>query len=204
MNSKRKNLRLSPHLKELLKVEDENLQKLHKIVADALNEEKSLVNILYEENEDSNLTFGEKIADKVATFGGSWTFILSFLSLLGVWTLFNIHFHNKGFDPYPFILLNLVLSCIAALQGPVIMMSQNRKDKKDRKKSEHEYLVNLKAEIQIREINQKFDILMLDQIKVLIEMQKDYSHNFNALRSRLEGYLKNPEKFNKNTNVITK
>ena len=118
---------------------------------------------LYELIDDSNYndTFGERMADKIADFGGSWTFILSFLSFLGVWIFSNIYFlSNKGFDPYPFILLNLILSCIAALQAPLIMMSQNRQEEKDRDRAKQDLKINYKAEEEIRSLHKKMDILL--------------------------------------------
>ena len=113
------------------------------------------------------------LADKVASFGGSWKFIIIFFSFLLAWVLINFWWlHNKGFDPYPFILLNLFLSCIAAIQAPVIMMSQNRKEEKDRQRAINDYLVNLKSEIELRNLHQKIDLLMSEQMQTLFEIQK--------------------------------
>jgi len=126
-----------------------------------------------EQEDISTITFGERIADKVATFGGSWTFIITFLSFLVIWILINVFlFLNKGFDPYPFILLNLILSCIAALQAPVIMMSQNRQEQKDRERSKKDYMINLKSELEIRMLHEKIDHLIMHQQQELIEIQK--------------------------------
>ncbi len=109
-----------------------------------------------------NLTFGQKAADKIAKFGGSWTFIISFFIVLASWIAFNVYvLNNKGFDPYPFILLNLILSCLASIQAPIIMMSQNRQEEKDRERAEWDLKINEKAEAEIREISKKLDILML-------------------------------------------
>lgn len=126
------------------------------------------------ENDDNTaLTFGQKVADKVATFGGSWTFIISFCSFLLVWILINIFwFKNQGFDPYPYILLNLILSCIAALQAPVIMMSQNRQEEKDRIRAKNDYMINLKSELEIRMLHEKIDHLIMHQQEELLEIQK--------------------------------
>ncbi len=100
---------------------------------------------------ENEFTFGERLSDKIAEFGGSWSFILSFLFFMMLWITANVVLlANKGFDPYPFILLNLILSCLAALQAPIIMMSQNRQEQKDRKRSENDYKTNLKAELEIR------------------------------------------------------
>ena len=108
-----------------------------------------------------NLTIGQRTADKIATFGGSWTFIISFFTILAVWIAFNVYaLHNKGFDPYPFILLNLILSCLASIQAPIIMMSQNRQEEKDRERAEWDLKINEKAEVEIREISKKLTILM--------------------------------------------
>ena len=119
------------------------------------------------------LTFGERIADKVSAFGGSWTFILGFFALLLVWMSVNLWLlGSKPFDPYPFILLNLVLSCVAAFQAPVIMMSQRRKDAKDRLRAENDYRVNLKSELEIRLLHEKIDHQLAHQWERLAEMQQ--------------------------------
>jgi uncharacterized membrane protein len=115
--------------------------------------------------------FGERLSDRIAAFGGSWTFIITFFTILIVWMAINIYLlHNKGFDPYPFILLNLVLSCIAAVQAPVIMMSQNRQEFKDRAHSEYDFKVNMKAEIEVRLLHEKVDHLLLHQHKNMVEL----------------------------------
>jgi uncharacterized membrane protein len=109
----------------------------------------------------------------VAEFGGSWKFIILFLSFILIWILANVLLLiNKGFDPYPFILLNLILSCIAALQAPVIMMSQNRQEEKDRERAKKDYMINLKSELEIRMIHEKLDHLIQHQQHELIEIQK--------------------------------
>lgn len=132
---------------------------------------------------DVPLSTGEKMADKVAEFGGSWTFIISFGTVLIVWIVLNSFFLvQKAFDPYPYILLNLVLSCIAALQAPIIMMSQNRQETKDRQRSEYDYKVNLKAELEIRMLHEKLDHLMIIQMQKIMEfqqMQMDYMEEMN-------------------------
>jgi uncharacterized membrane protein len=134
-------------------------------------------------SKDAPLTIGEKMADKVAEFGGSWTFIISFGSVLVVWIVLNsVFLLQKAFDPYPYILLNLVLSCIAALQAPIIMMSQNRQETKDRQRSEYDYKVNLKAELEIRMLHEKLDHLMIIQMQKIMEfqqMQMDYMEEMN-------------------------
>ncbi len=122
---------------------------------------------------DDKLTIGQKFADNIATFGGSWTFIIVFFSFILFWISINIWMlHAKPFDPYPFILLNLILSCLAAIQAPIIMMSQNRQEQKDRQRSEHDYKINLKAELEIKLLSEKIDHLLVHQSKKLLEIQE--------------------------------
>ena len=122
---------------------------------------------------DDNRTFGERVADKVAAFGGSWTFIIIFASVLISWVILNsLILLNKGFDPYPYILLNLFLSMLAAIQAPIIMMSQNRQSAKDRQTAEHDYEINLKAELEICAIQEKLDELREQKWAKLVEMQE--------------------------------
>ena len=122
---------------------------------------------------DQKLTFGEALADKIAEFGGSWKFIILFAAVLIVWIGINTAVLLwKPFDPYPFILLNLILSCLAAVQAPVIMMSQNRQEAKDRLRSEHDYQINLKAELEIRHLHEKIDHLLSRQWERLVEIQQ--------------------------------
>ncbi|MCX8123097.1 MAG: DUF1003 domain-containing protein [Spirochaetes bacterium] len=119
------------------------------------------------------LKIRERIADKVASFGGSWKFIIIFISILVMWIVINgFYIINKPFDPYPFILLNLILSCLAALQAPIIMMSQNRQEMKDRIRSENDYKINLKSEIEIRTLHEKVDHLLLDQWSKMMKIQQ--------------------------------
>ncbi|MGL4582706.1 MAG: DUF1003 domain-containing protein [Flavobacterium sp.] len=122
---------------------------------------------------EAKLTLGQRIADKVAAFGGSWTFIITFFTFLIIWMAINIWvFTAKPFDPYPFILLNLILSCLAAIQAPIIMMSQNRQEQKDRQRNEHDYKINLKAELEIKLLSEKIDHLLVHQNKKLLEIQE--------------------------------
>ncbi|HEX5111201.1 MAG TPA: DUF1003 domain-containing protein [Saprospiraceae bacterium] len=149
----------------------EQLAKLHEIVQQSIDEEKLVVENLLNAPKET-LTIGQRISDQVAKFGGSWNFIISFAAILFAWILFNVYAaESKRFDPYPFILMNLVLSTIAALQAPVIMMSQNRTEEKDRKRNEEDYIINLKAELQVRSLHEKIDLLQQEQIKVLYETQ---------------------------------
>ncbi|MPT35470.1 MAG: DUF1003 domain-containing protein, partial [Flavobacterium sp.] len=128
-----------------------------------------------------------RVADKVAEFGGSWTFIISFMFFLVAWIALNVFMlANKGFDPYPFILLNLILSCIAALQAPVIMMSQNRQEEKDRERSKNDYMINLKSELEIRMLHEKIDHLILHQEQSMLEIQKIQIDMMNDIIHKME------------------
>ena len=157
---------------KLLSDENEHLNKLHSIVKQSIESEELVIqNLLHPPIEV--LTKGQKISDKVAQFGGSWKFIILFGIILTLWIIFNIVAIGVfKFDPYPFILMNLILSTIAALQAPIIMMSQNRQEEKDRMRSENDYLINLKAEMQIRSLHQKIDVLLEEQVKTLFEIQE--------------------------------
>lgn len=125
------------------------------------------------EKKDSSNSYGQKLADRVASFGGSWKFIILFSIIIIIWITGNIVFlADKGFDPYPFILLNLILSCLAALQAPVIMMSQNRQEEKDRERAKQDYMINLKAELEIRTLHEKLDHLIIHQQQELLNIQQ--------------------------------
>lgn len=148
------------------------LSVLEKSVLSSLTNKTTLSDKI--DNEDQKiLTTGQKVADKVATFGGSWKFIILFGVFILIWITLNIFWlFNKGFDPYPFILLNLILSCLAAIQAPVIMMSQNRQEEKDRDRSKKDYMINLKSELEIRILHEKIDHFIMDQQQELLELQK--------------------------------
>ena len=171
---------------QLFTDENKHLDKLHKIVKDTIIAEELIVyNLLNPPIE--TLTEGQKISDKVARFGGSWRFIISFGIILALWIIFNIiAIGHYKFDPYPFILLNLLLSSIAALQAPIIMMSQNRQEEKDRMRGENDYLINLKAEMQIRSLQQKMDLLLEDQIRMLFETQEKQLELLQEINFKLE------------------
>ena len=157
----------------------------HKVL-DSLIDHKTISKKIKKEEKQTS-TFGQKIADKVAKFGGSWTFIILFSSFLFVWIIINVYWlANKGFDPYPFILLNLILSCVAAMQAPVIMMSQNRQEEKDRGRSKKDYMVNLKSEIEIRMLHEKIDHLIMHQQQELLEIQKVQIEMMNDILEQLE------------------
>jgi len=170
-------------LKTLLVAQEDNLQRLHNLVEDAICDENLITRQLQESEEDEDVTFGERLADRVADFGGSWTFILIFGGIITVWILINTVFllRKPTFDPYPFILLNLVLSCLAALQAPVIMMSQNRQETKDRRRARNDYATNLKAEIEIQGMHRKLDFL-LEQLPGLLESQRRHTQALDELR----------------------
>jgi uncharacterized membrane protein len=160
------------YLTGLIKQETGEVDALETEVVDSITHSK----ILSENIEDvieEKLTFGQRIADHIAEFGGSWTFIIIFFAFILFWMSINvIALATKAFDPYPFILLNLILSCLAAIQAPIIMMSQNRQEQKDRQRSEHDYKVNLKAELEIRLLNEKMDHLIIHQSRRLLEIQE--------------------------------
>lgn len=159
-------------LTSLISEEDRELNLLEKEVVEAISSSKILSENI-EDDIEEKLTFGQRVADHIATFGGSWTFIISFFSFLLAWIGINIWFlFGKAFDPYPFILLNLILSCLAAIQAPIIMMSQNRQEHKDRIRSEHDYKINLKAELEIKLLHEKIDHLLIHQNKRLMEIQQ--------------------------------
>jgi uncharacterized membrane protein len=177
----------------LNKSENEQINKLHSIVTDAINEQQLILEQLKNPPQDL-LTRGQKLSDKVAQFGGSWFFIIIFFIVLLGWIIFNvISIQKLVFDPYPFILMNLILSCVAAIQAPIIMMSQNRQEEKDRKRAENDYLINLKAEIEIRNINQKLNLLMEEQLHKLVESQALEIKLLDEINKKLQ-HPKPPEK----------
>ncbi|HLV39837.1 DUF1003 domain-containing protein [Xanthomarina sp.] len=139
-----------------------SIEKQELISADTLSEKDQIAG-----------SYGQRLADKVASFGGSWKFIILFSIIIFIWISSNIIIlADKGFDPYPFILLNLILSCLAALQAPIIMMSQNRQEEKDRKRAKLDYMVNLKAELEIRTLHEKLDHLIIHQQQDLLNIQQ--------------------------------
>lgn len=173
------------YIAQFLQSEVGELTDLHKNVIKSLTADKSFVSKV--EDEPDNRTFGQMIADKVADFGGSWTFIISFFVFILIWISSNVYILlNKGFDPYPFILLNLILSCLAALQAPVIMMSQNRQEEKDRERAKKDYMINLKSELEIRMLDEKVDHLIMHQQQELIEIQKVQIEMMNDILERIK------------------
>lgn len=160
------------YLTKLVEQERGELAKIDLDVMSAIRDNAILSENIQDEIE-AKLTFGQKLADKIAEFGGSWTFIIVFFSFLILWMITNVWILvTKPFDPFPFILLNLILSCLAAIQAPIIMMSQNRQEQKDRVRSEHDYKINLKAELEIKLLSEKIDHLLVHQNKKLLEIQE--------------------------------
>lgn len=160
------------YVEDVLVTETGELSQLEQDVVQSLRQQELLSADLNREF-DSQLTVGERFADRIAGFGGSWPFILIFLFCCGLWIALNaLAMFGHPFDPYPFILLNLVLSTLAAIQAPVIMMSQNRQEAKDRLRAEHDYRVNLKAELEIRHLHAKLDQLLSHQWRHLLEIQQ--------------------------------
>ncbi len=160
-------------LHDLIHSTENDIGKINNFFVENINDDELLTHVLME-GQEKEMTFGEKLSDKVATFGGSWAFIITFFSLLTGWIILNaLILIQKPFDPYPFILLNLILSCIAAIQAPIIMMSQNRKEERDRQRAQNDYLINLKAEMEIKNLQlnmknlfeiQKRQIELLDEL----------------------------------------
>ncbi len=177
----------SKYTQKLLEIQNEHQRMMNEIVSRAIAEQEGLVKKLYEEEKSIKRSQGEKIADSVASFGGSWSFIIIFFIVLFLWMSYNSVVPTQSiFDPYPFILLNLLLSCLAAIQAPIILMSQNRKESRDRKRAQDDYLVNLKTELENRFIDQKLDLFINEQFKELIEIQKVQINKLETLESQVK------------------
>jgi len=160
------------YVKDVLEDELGELSALDNEVIESLQQHEILSSDLIKQFE-TKLTFGQRLSDRIATFGGSWRFIILFGAVLFGWIILNgILLLNRGFDPYPFILLNLILSCLAAIQAPIIMMSQNRAEARDRLRAENDYKINLKAELEIRHLHEKIDHLLRRQYNRLFEIQQ--------------------------------
>ena len=160
------------YVHSLLESEKGELSELEKEVLDSLQKHELISSDIDKEFE-GEWTLGERLADRVATFGGSWSFLIIFALFLCAWiTINSLVLLWRPVDPYPFILLNLVLSCLAAIQAPIIMMSQNRQESKDRLRAQHDYQVNLKAELEIRQIHEKLDHLLSKQWERLVQIQE--------------------------------
>jgi uncharacterized membrane protein len=160
------------YIKEVLEDEIGELSALDQEVIESLEQHEILSSDLSKQFE-RKLTFGERLSDHIAEFGGSWKFLISFGAVLFIWIAINgVILATHAFDPFPFILLNLILSCLAAVQAPVIMMSQNRAEARDRLRAENDYKVNLKAELEIRHLHEKIDHLLRRQYNRLFEIQQ--------------------------------
>jgi len=181
------------YLENIITKEIGELGKLEKEVIKAVDSDQLLAENINIELE-TELTTGQRLADKIAEFGGSWSFIIFFFSFILIWMVINIFIlAAKPFDPYPFILLNLLLSCLAAIQAPIIMMSQNRKEQKDRARSEHDYKINLKAELEIRLLHEKLDHLMIHQNKHLLEIQEIQLDYLEEIAAKKKSHKKTEE-----------
>ncbi|MEP7321991.1 MAG: DUF1003 domain-containing protein [Saprospiraceae bacterium] len=160
------------YLTSLITQEKGELAEIDKDVMDAIRN-NSILSENLEEKIDDKITVGQRVADHIAEFGGSWIFIISFFAFIVLWISTNIWvLATKPFDAFPFILLNLILSCLAAIQAPIIMMSQNRQEQKDRIRAEHDYKINLKAELEIKLLSEKIDHVLVHQNKKLLEIQE--------------------------------
>ena len=160
------------YVKEVLQDEIGELSALDQEVIESLQQHEILSSDISKQFE-TKLTFGERLSDRIAEFGGSWKFLISFGAVLFAWIAINgVILVTRAFDPYPFILLNLILSTLAAVQAPIIMMSQNRAEARDRLRAENDYKVNLKAELEIRHLHEKIDHLLRKQYNRLFEIQQ--------------------------------
>jgi uncharacterized membrane protein len=172
------------YVERLLEEEKGELTQLEKQVLESLRDQE-ILSQNPETEFDAGLTLGQRAADRIADFGGSWIFIGIFALVMLCWMLLNSYvLAARPFDPYPYILLNLVLSCLAAVQAPVIMMSQNRQEARDRQRSLHDYQVNLKAELEIRHLHQKIDHLLSRQWERLVEIQEVQMELINQIGRR--------------------
>lgn len=171
------------YVQDALEAERGELTDLDRAVIDSLASQRLMSADIYAAY-DRSITFGQRLADRMADVAGSWTFIMGFASFLGVWIVMNAVVLIKHFDPYPFILLNLILSCLAAVQAPVIMMSQNRQEDRDRLRAENDYQVNLKAELEIKQLHEKLDHIMTHQWERLAEIQQLQMDLINELVSQ--------------------
>ena len=160
------------YVKEVLEDEIGELSALDNEVIQSL-EQHEILSADISKQFEKKLTFGERLSDHIAEFGGSWKFLITFGAVIFVWIGANaVLLATRAFDPYPFILLNLILSCLAAVQAPIIMMSQNRAEVRDRLRAENDYKVNLKAELEIRHLHEKIDHLLRRQYNRLFEIQQ--------------------------------
>jgi uncharacterized membrane protein len=172
------------YVHDLLESEKGELTVLEHEVVESLRKHE-LLSANVDAEFEQKWSFGERLADKIATFGGSWSFLIIFGVFLMIWIGINsLVLLWRPVDPYPYILLNLVLSCLAAIQAPIIMMSQNRQEAKDRLRSQHDYQVNLKAELEIRILHEKLDHLLSHQWERLVEIQEVQLDLLSELRQK--------------------
>lgn len=163
-------------IKELLDITDREFtdeELIHRLIMTEMTKNS---------DSEEKVSFGQKASDAVAKFAGSWAFIFSFIAVMVIWMVLNIVLAQRAFDAYPFILLNLVLSCIAAVQAPLIMMSQNRQEAKDRKRAENDYRINLKSELIIDDLHRKLDLVLENQKKIskrLYDLEAEKRENQN-------------------------
>ena len=172
------------YVHDLLESEKGELTVLEHEVVESLRKHE-LLSANVDAEFEQKWSFGERLADRIASFGGSWSFLIIFFVLLTIWIAVNsLVLLWRPVDPYPYILLNLVLSCLAAIQAPIIMMSQNRQETKDRMRSQHDYQVNLKAELEIRILQEKLDHLLSHQWERLVQIQEVQLDLLSELRQR--------------------
>lgn len=181
------------YVEDTLEEELGEITEMEREVIDSLKEHDIISEAPDEEEDDANRTLGERISDGVADFGGSWKFIILFSILIVLWMCANIFLwkQQSAPDPYPFILLNLLLSCIAAFQAPIIMMSQHRQETRDREHAEQDYRVNLKSELEIRHLHEKMDHLMQHHIQRLMDIQQVQGELLRELTERLPPKTRN-------------
>lgn len=162
----------SEWVNDMLATQKGELSRMEDQVLGSIRREEILARKLMRDDRQKKGTLGQRAADGLARFGGSWAFLIAFTCILAVWIAVNAARGARAFDPFPFILLNLLLSCLAAVQAPIIMMSQNRQEARDRKRAESDYQVNLKAELEIRSLHEKIDHLLDHQWQYLMEIQQ--------------------------------
>jgi len=161
-------------IKDLLKQDKVQLKEMDSLVNQVIEDEKILTSQTIEIEEDESSNFGDRLSDKMADIGGSWGFIIGFLIFILLWVCSNAFWlGHRALDPYPFIFLNLLLSCLAAFQAPVIMMSQNRQEEKDRRRARSDYMINLKAEMEIRTLHDKLDAFQKTHNELLEKLLKE-------------------------------
>lgn len=175
------------YISEYLLDEVGELGELEKDVLATIQNQEAISSKIILDEASVKFTYGQRLADTIASFGGSWKFIIIFGAFILVWMCINIIFlASKAFDPYPFILLNLILSCLAALQAPVIMMSQNRQEEKDRERAKQDYMINLKSELEIRMLHEKLDHLIIHQQQELLNIQQVQVEMMEDIMKRLK------------------